>query len=204
METVLDSFVRDTEEALRYLRLSLSGDQHALREETQSNLCTFMYLLGRQLVHVPGTQLPEIADKLVIDAARHAGNDILRKVGDEQTRLLQKCIRAFKDPDDYHYAEDVACSLVEELAAHWYVQKALEAYASAAEEDSDERDRLDRAAADYRTVAKIYEDGLTGNPDGVKALSWVAHNTHYVSNLRAMLPEGTDAPWFFDVNKYRQ
>jgi hypothetical protein len=204
METVLDSFVRDAEEAHRYLKLSLSGDPHALRQEAQTNLCSFMQLLGRQLVHVPGTKMPALHDQLVVDAARHAGNDILDKVGAEQQKLLQRCLQDFKDPDEHYHAEDVACSLVEELCAHWYVQKALEAYRDSTEEESDARDYLDRAVEDFKTIAKVYADGLTASADGVKVLSWVAHNTNYVSNLRAMLPEGAEVPWFMDVNKYRQ
>jgi len=205
MTTVLDSFVRDVEEAQHYLRLSLSGDPHALRQEAQTNLLSFMQLLGRQLVHVPGTKAPEFVNSgLVMAAARHAGNDILDKVGEQQQQLIQRCLRDFKDPDEHHYAEDVACSLVEELCAHWYVQRALEAYRDAAEEDSDERDYIDQSVNDFKTIAKVYEEGITGNADGVKVLSWVAHNTNYVSNLRAMLPEGAEVPWFMDVNKYRQ
>jgi hypothetical protein len=204
MTTVLDSFVRDAEEAQHYLRLSLSGDPHALRQEAQTNLLSFMQLLGRQLVHVPGTTAPEFVNSgLVMTAARHAGNDILDRVG-EQQQLIQRCLRDFKDPDERHYAEDVACSLVEELCAHWYVQRALEAYRDAAEEDSDERDYIDQSVNDFKTIAKVYADGLTGNADGVKMLSWVAHNTNYVSNLRAMLPEGAEVPWFMNVDNYRQ
>jgi hypothetical protein len=204
METVLDSFAKDMDDAQHYLKLSLREDPHALRQEAQTNLCSFMQLLGRQLVHVPGTTAPEFINSgLVMAAARHAGNDILDRVG-EQQQLIQRCLRDFKDPDEHHYAEDVACSLVEELCAHWYVQRALEAYRDAAEEDSDERDYIDQSVNDFKTIAKVYADGLTGNADGVKVLSWVAHNTNYVSNLRAMLPEGAEVPWFMDVSKYRQ
>ena len=204
MTTVLDSFARDTEEAQHYLRLSLSGDPHALRQEAQTNLCSFMQLLGRQLVHVPGTTAPEFVNSgLVMAAARHAGNDILDRVGEEQQQLIQRCLRDFKDPDEHHYAEDVACSLVEELCAHWYVQRALEAYRDAAEEDSDERDYIDQSVNDFKTIAKVYKDGLTGNAGGVQALTWVAQNTNYISNLRAMLPEGAEVPWFLREDWYK-
>ena len=204
MTTILDSFARDAEEAQRYLKLSLSGDPHALHQETQTNLCSFMQLLGRQLVHVPDTAPPEFVDSgLVMAAARHAGNDILDRVGEQQQQLIQRCLRDFKDPGERHYAEDVACSLVEELCAHWYVKKALEAYRDAAEEESDERDYIDQSVNDFKTIAKVYEDGITGNADGVKVLSWVAQNTNYISNLRAMLPEGADVPWFLREDWYK-
>jgi hypothetical protein len=203
METVLDSFVRDTEEAHRYLRLSLSGDPHALRQEAQTNLCSFMQLLGRQLVHVPGTKVPAMHDQFIVDAARHAGNDILGKLGADQYHLIQRCIQDFKDPGERHYAEDVACSLVEELCAHWYVQRALEAYRDSTEEESDARDYLDRAVEDFKVIAKLYENGLVGKPEGVQALTWVAQNTNYISNLRAMLPEGADVPWFLWEDWYK-
>jgi len=203
METVLDSFVRDTEEALHYLKLALSGDPHALRQEAQTNLLSFMQLLGRQLVHVPGTKMPALHDQLVVDAARHAGNDILGKLGADQYHLIQRCLRDFADPDERHYAEDVACSLVEELCAHWYVQRALEAYRDAAEEESDARDYLDRAVEDFKVIAKLYENGLVSKPEGVQVLTWVEKNTNYTSNLRAMLPEGAEVPWFLREDWYK-
>ena len=203
METVLDSFVRDAEEAQHYLKLSLSGDPHALRQEAQTNLLSFMQLLGRQLVHVPGTKMPALHDQLVVDAARHAGNDILGKLGADQYHLIQRCLRDFADPDEHYYAEDVACSLVEELCAHWYVQRALEAYRDAAEEESDARDYLDRAVEDFKVIAKLYEQGLVSKPEGVQVLTWVEKNTNYISNLRAMLPEGAEVPWFLREDWYK-
>jgi hypothetical protein len=147
--------------------------------------------------------MPALHDQLVVDAARHAGNDILGKLGADQYHLIQRCLQDFKDPDERHYAEDVACSLVEELCAHWYVQRALEAYRDAAEEESDARDYLDRAVNDFAVIAKLYENGLVSKPEGVQALTWVAQNTNYISNLRAMLPEGTDAPWFLREDWYK-
>ena len=204
METVFDAFAKDMEDAQHYLRLSLSGDEHALRQETQTNLLTFMQLLGRQIAHVPGTLPPDfVSAGLVMAAARHAGNDILGKLGADQYHLIQRCLRDFKDPDERHYAEDVACSLVEELAAHWYMQCALEAYRDAADEESDEREYIDNAVNDFKVVAKLYEKGLVSKPEGIQALTWVAQNTNYVSNLRAMLPEGADVPWFLRDDWYK-
>jgi hypothetical protein len=52
-------------------------------------------------------------------------------------------------------------------------------------------------------IAKLYEQGLVSKPEGVQVLTWVEKNTNYISNLRAMLPEGAEVPWFLREDWYK-
>lgn len=194
----------DVNIAVNELKESLRGDRYMLRESSQALGIWFLHALGKVLVQDPQRELPEFEIKLIADAGRHAGNKVLEDVGSDLKKHLDSWRDDMRSAHDTDYAQDFACGLVDELMAHGYVQRALEAYLKAIDEDDDSSDReiLTRELENFKTIAKVFEDGVKGHENGIRALTWAAKNTHYVTNIRATLPEGVVVPWYLDPSWY--
>lgn len=195
---ITDSYVTETKENVRDLKEALRHDRHMLRQDSQELAIAMLASMGRAIVHGGDVESMPFDIATITDAARHAGNKVLEGVGDDQKRRLAGWRKDMRSKMDRHYAEDFACSLVDDLLAHWYIQTALEVYLADIPEDDEDREMLEREFENFKTIARVYMDGLQSNENGIRALTWAARNTHYVTNHRAMLPEGAVPPWFID------
>lgn len=204
MTVTLDEAIKaDAENGLSVLRFTMQDDPHILREDTQSNAIVWLYLLGRALVQKIITAVPEFETRLIADIARHAGNSVLGMCGSEQLRQLARWSRDKADPVDRHSAEDVAVSFFQDLVTNWWTHQALEAYLAATDEDDPWRERLETEIDNFETISSQYRTGLLTSADGLRALTWVATNSRYAENTRAMLPEGVEVPYYLDPQWYR-
>jgi len=130
--TLDEAIKADAENGFSVLQVNMQDDPHILREDTQSNAITWLYLLGRALVQRVITAAPEFETRLIADITRHAGNTILGVDNEELRRQLLRWSINKESPVDRHYAEDVAVSFFQDLVTHWWMHQALEAYLAVA------------------------------------------------------------------------
>jgi hypothetical protein len=180
--------------------MMLDNDPYALRHETQETLVSLFRAIGKMLAHDPTATIPELDDNLIIDAARHSGNNVLSNVGSDQ----QYQIRQFADSGNTDYAKTIATSFLLSLVDNWYTQLALSAYRDTAEEDSDERDRLQKAVEDFQRIAKLYHSGLVNDFVGMRALLLAATTTDAVPTLCRDVHESITVPWFLNIAEYNK
>lgn len=199
METMLNFVESEVKYGFQCLTDALTGDRHMLREGTQQNGVSFLFSLGRSLVYNSQRPLPDLEPRLVVEALRHAGNNVL---GRDDHRKLDQWRSDMTSKYGRDEAEDLACGLIDEMLAHRYVGQAAQAYLDALDEDDQWREPLERELETFRTIAKVYEDGVKSHPNGIRALTWAYRSTNFVKNQRAMLPEGAEVPWYLDPTWY--
>lgn len=182
------------------LESSLRSDPLMLRDEARQNGASLLLSIGRACTYgAKPSELPAFTARQVTDALRHAGNHVL---GLDERRAAAAWEADMREADDRDYAEAFACGLIDELLAHRDVETGARAYFDALAEDDEWREPLERELANFRIIAKAYEDKIEMNPDCIRALTWAYRATCAVKNHRAMLPEGAKVPWYLDPTWY--
>ncbi len=201
-QEIVESMQVNVQGAAEFLRDCLRADPAMLNEPTEAAGRALLYAVGQAMAHKVELTLPAEFDLFTVNnALRAAGNHALGQCGEEAGSKLEKWAVDIKDKVDHHYAEDQACGLVEELGAHWYVEKAAQAYLDAADEEAPGREQLERELSDFTQIAQSYRTGLLTHANGLRALTWAALKSNYVSNRQALLPAG-ETPWFLDRKWY--
>ena len=190
---------------LQALRDTLRTDTNMLRNDTQQNAASFLFVLGRALVYGGPLDREKLGfpTRTIVDALRHAGNNVLDRVGDDQKRYLAMWGDDMVSDFARDYAEDMACGLIEEMLAHLFVQTAGQAYLDELEEnEEDGYEALQRELQNFNDIAKAYEEGLRSHLNGVKAITWAYRHTNFVKNLRESWPATQPVPWYLEPSWY--
>lgn len=197
--TSADEWQEDLAETLKAYREAHLWDRHDLHEPTQRLMTDFLVKIGRLVLHKVEFELPELAVHQLQDAARHFGNDILGKVGDDQRRQLAQILVDSNNPSRREYAADCACGVVDTAMTIWYADQALRAYRQKAESEDDEDlvEQIERAREDLEQACSNYYTGLQ-TADGFEMLQWAAKVDTSISNQRVRLPAGTEIPWWLN------
>lgn len=200
----LAMFADELARSVQYLRDSLREDRNMLHYGTQQTAASFLASLGKVLIYGGPLDWGQLGfpAQTIVDALRHAGNNVLGQVGDDQRRQLDGWDLDMRSEFSRDAAEDMACGLIDELEAHRAVVAAGQAYLDGLDEDDQWRESLARELENFRTIAKVYEDGVKSHPNGIRALTWAYRSTNFVKNQRALLPEGAEVPWYLDPTWY--
>lgn len=178
------------------LEAALKLDPLMLGEEARQNGASLLLSVGRACSRgAKPSELPEFTARQLVDALRYAGNRVLGLDDAAAAAAWEADMRSEFMRD---YAESFACGLIDELMAHRDIEIGARVYFDALTEDDDWREPLERELANFRVIAKAYEDKIEANPDCIRALTWAYRFTNFVKNLRALLPEGAKVPWYID------
>ena len=174
---------------------ALLWDRPALKESTQALLVEQFLRAGHLVLH--GGELPRRFAARVVDAARYFGHKVLAEVGEDHRQLLATIAKDSNSAVDHEYAMNCACSCVDTLMALWGSDMCLEAHINAASED-DDTEQLERARKDLHDIGENYRREMA-TPAGMKVLQLLKADCNYIQNRKAMLPAGSNVPWFLDV-----
>jgi hypothetical protein len=180
-----------------YLQELLEKDHTALKLETAQAIATLLYHRGRLCRYSEQPpELPKIPAWLLDVGARRAGDAVLELCDDKLVAELSTALADMVSEDDRDYGEMLAVSMLEHLEIWWAIEAALDAYLAATSQEELLYNLFAQNVGRFKNARQLFEKQLQANPQGQQVLQWVRQHTHWVDNMRAMLPAREPVPWF--------